>query len=219
MPITGAEDFLPKSKSMLDAYARINNRYKRLGDTIEKLSNAPEKLLHQASGDYLTAGIGYLANRGHNAFIMEIGTITWLMVNQQKVLPALTNDMAGAMEVLGVPHEVAKEQGKENNEPFVLASPTIAYILIPNAFILRQRNSPIEALATTAWFCSYVRDFAHGKIFTDMANIEPRQSAAQAEFLLEAKRLYPDFELSIPYSERLKRYPDGIASLHAYQMY
>lgn len=220
MPVKAAEDFLHKSQSVEDAYKRMDERYPMLGDSVQKLLTMEEQVVNKAAEDYVTAGIGYLANRGHNAYIRDLGTIAWRLINKKIVRTIMTNDMLGALLLLGVPYNVLIEQGVQNDEPYVLASSTGGgIILFPYEFLIKARTKPIEALATTVWICSYVRDIANKKIISDTANVEPRQSASQAEFLLEAKRRYPSLQLGQVYEARLKAYPEGIASLHAYQRY
>ena len=221
MTVEAANRYIPKSDQMTAAYDIVNQWYFTIGNTINEIKKTPFEKLGQVAGDYFTAGVAYLANRGHDSYIEEVGTTMWWMINQRRVLPVMTDNMLGAAIHLGVPPQIALAKYSINTEPQVLFGANrvgiqqieTAYVIIPPEFIHQAKSKPIEALAAMTWIGSQVRDMANGRLFIDPKNIGPRSLASEAHFLHEAVERHPDVKLPDFYREVMQKYPHGIQSL------
>src|SRR5438105_3818034 len=100
MSIPEANRVLPESTSMLDAFQIPSRDHFRVGRTLEQVRSAPIESLKLAAGDFFTSAVAYLANKGHDPLMQEVGTVAWRTINQKRVLTAYTTDMiGGAMEL------------------------------------------------------------------------------------------------------------------------
>jgi len=220
MPVPEAKRALPESTSMLDAFQIPSRDHFTVGKTIDAVRRAPFEKAARAAGDFFTSGVAYLANRGHDPFIQEVGTVTWWTVNQRRVLTAYTEDMKGAAMQLGVPPEIALTAYSKNDEPHVvftarksgLLIPEAAYVLLPPEFVVNAQTQPVETLATMAWIGSQVRDMANGRLLLDPKYLNHRANATEAHFLKQAVAEHPDVELSQNSQALLEAFPDGIFS-------
>ncbi len=227
MPIETAESFIPNGNDMIQAFSVVCARHVTIGKTLKEIMSHPFQEVGKVAGDYFTAGVAYLANRGHDSSIQEIGTTTWWAVNQRQVQTALVDDMPGTAMRLGVPPLVARTSYANDEEPHVIftakrsGAQTVesAFVLLPPHFIVMVQNKPIEAMATMSWICSQVKDQANGRLIIDRANIIPRAIATEAHFLREALNRYPNLQLATQYQKTLTRYPQGLDSLPAAMRY
>ncbi len=220
MPIEAANQYLPQSNRMVDAFDLVIKQHFTIGKTLEDIRKASMEKIAQAAADFFTAGVAYLANRGHDSYIQEVGTTTWWAVNQQRVLPALTDDMIAAAIHLGVPPQLASTYSS-NDGPYVLFLGNrhgielieAAYVLLPPQFVVKAQVKPVEALATMAWIGSQVRDMVNGRVLLDQQNINRRARATESHFLLRVIEENPDIELADMHKRTLKLFPKGINSL------
>jgi len=165
--------------------------------------------------------VAYLANRGHDDYIQEVGTVAWWAVYQSRVVTAMTDNMARAAVLLGVPPDLAVRRFPKNDEPQLIVLGRqkgkkiveVAFVLMPPEFIVRAKNNAIEGLATMAFLCSQFRDLMNGRSFIDQDNMNPRSWATESHFLQEALRQHPDIELGEVFHDVLERYPNGLADL------
>ncbi len=212
---------LPKSTRQEDVFDIVKAKHLTVGKTIEEVLKAPWEKVAQAAGDFFTASVAYLANRGHDDYMREVGTTSWWAVNQKRVLPVLADNMIGAAIRLGVPPEIALRRYIKNDEPHIIFLGKrqgvqiieTAYVLIPPEFIVKAQNSPIETLATMSWIGSQVRDMVNGRLTIDQNNINQRAAATEAHFLLNAHSRNPAIELSTNSKLLLESFPKGIYSL------
>lgn len=221
MTVEQAEKYLPSNNILLDAFSVPNNEHFLLGNTAEELRNDDWTKVAQATSDYFTTGVAYLANRGQDAYLQEIGTVTWWSVNQKQVLTALSdNPLAHAVQ-LGVPPDVARRQFSIKTEPHVLFTGEQkdkqliekAIILIPPELLIRFKNNAIEGMATMAYLGSQVRDFANSRLTIDQPFINPRAWATEAHFLHLATKEYPEVEIGDIFHHAMKKYPNGLNDL------
>lgn len=222
MPIPEAELYIPQGLDMTKAFDTVKSRHTRAATmTKDQVRQVDLTLLQGAVSDYFTAGVAYLANRGHDDLIKEVGTTSWRSVNKCLTITALTENMVGAAIALGAPLGYAIQMHSMPDEPHVLflgrKEGTIviesAYVLMPPEFISKANYQPIEALASMTWICSQVRDLENGRLIVDAANFRPRAEAVEAHFLLEAQRRNPDFAVPQSLSTLLVRYPQGAQSM------
>lgn len=221
MSVEAGNNFLPQKDNPSNAFDVINHRYPGLGYTLAEISLFSLVDLKPVAGDYFTAAVAYLANRGQDAYLQEVGTTVWWMVNQKRAATALTNDMFSAALQLGVPPRIARDNFTNNHEPHICyvlnksgpIESEMAIVLMPMDYIYLAKNKPIEALGTMAWIGSQVRDMANGRFVIDPEHVETRAEATEAHFLKEAIRRHPETVLSADSQIVLRRYPQGIASL------
>jgi len=222
MSVESANKYLPNSESALDAFNVVAQQHFGIGKTIENVQKAPLEKVARATGDFVSAGVAYLANRGYDAYLQEVGTVTWWAFNQRRVLLPVTNNMIDTAIKLGVPRELAVTAFATNDEPHlilpfqsegVIRLEPASYVLMPLEFVVKAQSNPIEALATIAWVGSKVRDLANGRLTIDIINIDPRADATKAHFLHEALRRHPATNLSDRYREACSLHPNGINSL------
>lgn len=220
MPVPEADHVLPQSKSMLDAFFVPTQAHFTIGQTIEEIREADFEKVAKVGADFFTAGVAYLANRGHDEYIQEVGTVAWWAVNQKRALTLFTDNMRVAAIRLGIPPPVAHTEFSRNDEPKVICGVgrqgvnilEIAYVLMPFEFVAKAQTNPIDALATMAWICSHVRDIANGRITVDPQYMTPRAGATEAHFLREAVRRHPKVPLSEDSQTKLSLYPEAIYS-------
>lgn len=221
--IESAEYYLPQSKRPQDAFQDVARRHSFLGSTIESLHQAEFEVVGEAVSDFFTAGVAYLANRGEDQYLQEVGATTWWAVNQHRVFPLLASDMIQGAIQLGVPPELARRQFKRNDEFHVIFGATKsgvqiieqAYLLLPPEFMLQAMDAPIEALAKMAWLGSQVRDLTNGRLMIDQPNMEARAVASEAHFLHQVLGKHPELEVAPLYRDIMALYPNGIRSLPA----
>lgn len=217
MSVQEALRYQPKGDNMLAAFSWANDSHLTIGNTREQILRVPDQKIAQAASDYFTTGVAYLANHGHDAYMKELGTVTWWTVNQKRALTLFTDNMRGATMALGINPNVVHDE----TEPHVFYGASnkgksveeIAYVLLPPEFILKAKKTPIEGLATMAWIGSQIRDMANGRITKDPQYISPRAIASEAHLLHEAVERHPDIMLDPYYSKIMTVYPEGIASL------
>ena len=106
MSIEAAESYLPKTRNIKDAFQIVKSHHPHIGTTrqaiLKNWGKSPERIA-KAAGDFFTTGVAYLANRGPDNIIKELGTTTWWEVNHQDAIPTLTDNIAGAAHILGIP--------------------------------------------------------------------------------------------------------------------
>lgn len=227
MPVKEGERFLPSSNRMIDAFQAVERQRPRIGKTIGEVLNAPPEIISKDGSDYFSAGVAYFANRGHDAYMQEIGTVMWRILNQQDAHIAFTDNMVGTAIDLGAPTDFAQRRLAGRSEPYVLILEQstqnqideTAYALVPFDFLVKAKTKPVEALAMIAGIGSCLRDFANGRLEIDPENTEIRQSATQVHFLHEAIRQNPGIELKVQFKQKMALYPKGINSLESSQRY
>ncbi|OGY19283.1 MAG: hypothetical protein A3A65_04135 [Candidatus Chisholmbacteria bacterium RIFCSPLOWO2_01_FULL_49_14] len=221
MSVKEADKYLPESRGITDAFEAVKMKHFTIKDSAEEIRQIPIERLRLAASDYFTAGVAFLANRGHDEYMQEVGTTTWWAVNQKLVVVAMTEDMREAAILLGVPPRVARTFYSKDDEPHVIFASSresgtqreVAFILMPPEFIVKAQSRPIEALATMAWLCSQVRDMANGRLYIDREHFTERAEATEAHFLFEAIEHHPETQLAPEYRNSMELYPQGINSL------
>lgn len=229
-PVESANDFLPKDTSILNAFEKV--ALKHVGiiggvKTIEDIKSIPIESLSSAAGDFFTAGVAYLANRGHDAYIQDVGITAWWAVNQKRAITAMVDNMFTAAVALGVPAPIAARGFIPNDEPHLVMFGKQegkvmiegAYVLMPPEFIVRARNNAIEGLATMAYICSELRDLMNGRLKIDEQLMNPRAWATESHFLQKAIEKHPSIQLSDVFLEVIRRYPNGLDDLPAKARY
>lgn len=229
-PVESANEFLPSEQSMLSAFDVVALKHSPLTGnvkTVEDIKLISLESLQEVAGDFFAAGVAYLANRGHDDYLQEVGTVAWWAVNQARVVIAMTDNMAGATIRFGVPPAIAIRSCPNNNEPQIVMLGKqegkniveVAFCLMPPEFIVRVKNNTIEGLATMAYLCSQFRDLMNGRLTIDQHNMNPRAWATESHFLQEALRLHPNIELDEVFHDVLERYPNGLDDLPASAKY
>lgn len=229
-PVPEANSYLPKDHLMLRAFDVVALKHALLIGVVHtsaEIRAIPFENLQGAASDFFTAGVAFLANRGHDAYLQEVGTVAWWAVNQHRAITVMTNNMVGAAIAFGVPAEIAFNSFHTNDEPQLImfghASGKVilesAYVLIPPEFIIRAKDCPIDGLATMAYICSQLRDLMNGRLAIDKDMMNPRAWATEAHFLLEAMEKHPGVELREVFHEVIRRYPDGFNDLPATAKY
>lgn len=223
MTVEAANEYLSPNESMLNAFEMPTKWHFTVGKTINEVKESDWMKVAAATEAFFTTGVGYLANRGEDQYLQELGTVTWWMVNQKRVLTALTDNMAGAAVQLGVPPAIAAVNFPINDEPQIIMMRAqdgkelteSAYVLTPPEFIVRAQNNAIEGLATMAYICSQIRDLANGRLPIDQDQMNPRAWATESHFLRLALKKHPEVEVSEVFKEVLERYPNGLEDLPA----
>lgn len=221
MPVEDGNFHLPQGESMMDAFVVPTQKHFTVGRTIEEVYQSPWGEVALATEDFFTAGVAYLANRGHDAYMQEVGTTTWWAVNQKQAIAALARSPLEAAIQLGASADDVRKVGHQPGEPYVLFAENrqgivtveFAFTLMPPEFIVKAQNRQVEALATMAWISSQVRDLANGRIRIDPEHVLARAHATEAHFLLHAREKHPDIELASEYIWTLDKYPEGLYSL------
>lgn len=206
MPIEAAEIFIPKGDDMREAFAVASRKHKLKDEPIENLLKKPWNRLALALGDYFTAGVAYLANRGHDEHIRKIGTDTWSAIQKRQIIPSLVKDMRIAAMQLGVAADIANTTYSRNDEPHIVFTDEHQdyriFILMPPHFLIQAHQQPIEALGNITYLSSYIQYFKQERGAEDLGQIHLRALLTNAHLLLEAKRRYPELKFS-PKSEQL----------------
>lgn len=221
MTIKEGDSYIPQGSDATHAFDIINQRHFRIGSSLREIESADYQKLAEATSDYFTAGVAYLANRGYDEFLQELGTTTWRMVNQRRVLTAFTNDIKGALIQLGAPPQEVFSRVHQTTEPYVFfmsmqegkQAVESAFTLIPPYFVYKAKSKPIEALATMTWVGSQIRDLANNRLIIDQQYMIPRAEASEAHFLHEVTKRHPEMELDTVYHQIMDKYPDGLNSL------
>lgn len=227
MPVPEGYRYLPQSNSMLDAFVIPAQNHFAIGKTVEDVRNADLEKVAGAVQDFFTSGVAFLANRGHDEHMKEIGSVTWWAVGQSKAYPLVTDNMRSAAIHLGVPSYMLPEESTGNDESQVLYRAKghgdnmrqTAFVLMPPEFAVKAQTNPIEALAITAWISSQLRDAANYRFHLDIDWVMPRADATKAHFLREAVRRHPEVLLSKNSLGLLRLYPEGIYSLPQKALY
>lgn len=222
MPIPEAELYVPQGGDFKKAFDTVKNRHPKAAalDAAET-RNVDIATLQGAASDYFTAGVAFLANRGHDDLVQEIGTTSWRSVNKKSTLTVLSNNIIGAAMALGVPLGDALRIRSKESEPHILFMGRksgiqvveSAYVIIPPEFISTANTEPIEALASMAWVCSQVRDLENGRLTIDAPNFQSRAEAMEAHLLIEASRRHSDFTVPDKLKGLLRAYPQGAMSM------
>ena len=223
MTIKEGDNYIPQGSDATHAFDVVNQRHFRIGTTENEISNADYDKLADAASDYFTAGVAFLANRGYDEFLQDVGTTTWKMVNQRRVVAAFTKDIPGALIQLGVPVESVLSNTRQTTEPYVLFMNLSegkqivesAFTLLPPYFVYRAKSRPVETLATMTWIGSQIRDLANGRLMVDQPHMTARAEASEAHFLHEVMKRHPETDLDVVYHRIMEKYPDGLNSLPA----
>lgn len=222
MPVPEAEFYIPEGNDFTKAFDTVKRRHPQAAAVnAAEARRADLTSLQRAAGDYFTAGVAFLANRGHDDLIQEIGTTSWRSVNKQSTLPILSNNILGTAMSVGVPLGSALRIRSKESEPHVLFIGRkegiqiieSAYVIIPPEFISTANNEPIQALASMTWVCSQVRDLENGRLTIDAPNFQSRAEAMEAHFLVEATKRHPDFSIPGNLKDLVREYPQGALSL------
>ncbi len=222
MPIPEAELYIPQGGDLRKAFDVVKGRHpKAAALDAAGTRNVDIATLQGAASDYFTAGVAFLANRGHDDLMREIGTTSWRSVNKKSTLTVLTDNVIGAAMALGVPLRDALRIRSKESEPHVLFMGRksgiqvveSAYVIIPPEFISTVNSEPIEALASMSWVCSQVKDLESGRLTVDAPNFQARAEAVEAHFLIEASRRHPDYAVPDKFKGLLREYPQGALSM------
>lgn len=221
MPVEEANQHIPKGDRMTHAFDVIKTQHPFTTRLHTDIRDYPLERVGHAIGGFFTAGVAFLANRGHDNVIREAATITWHATGSEQALVLVTDNIIAASIALGIPPDFAFNNASGNNEPHVVfiaersgkLSAEIGYILMPPEFMVRVVKKPVRALASIAWICSQVRDLVNGRLIIDQPYINERALAYEAHFLLEAIRRYPNLTLTADDQIALSRYPQGVLSL------
>lgn len=221
MTIPEANIYLSKEDySIPAAYDTVKLKYSSVILPVDEMFRLhPESRIAKAAGDYFSAGVAYLANRGADHMLQSIGTDAWTAVNKKKAQIALTTNMLAASIELGLPPSIAVKASPKNDEPYILfitkkegrAIMQEGYVLIPPELLLKANSNPVEALATMVFLCSQLRDLLHGRL--DMEQQYTRAVAAESHFLIDAVKKYPNIPVSEVYLQMMDDFPEGINSL------
>ena len=224
---------LPQGDSILDAFSIPLRSHPNIGSTVEAIRNAgvvrTDDLEKAASAvqDCFTAGLAHLAFREQDPYIQQIGTIAWEAIDQSQAFPVFTHNMRETAIYLGVHPSMIPEGSNGNKEAQVLYIGKrrgtekfgFQYVLMPPEYAVQAQKNPIEALATTAWVCSQLRDAANDRYRLDTDWVIPRAYATKAHFLYEARRRHPEAQLSKESRFLIFKYPLGINSLPQNALY
>lgn len=216
MSIEDGNSYLTETREMTGAYSAMDSRYFLLGDSLEAIKSHPIERLQGPASDYLSTGIAFLANRVNDPLIEEVGTTAYKAMNRQLARIGFTNSIAGAFMQLNFPREQVLEAIKVPNEPYFVVmgneKQKFGLVFISPDFIYKARTHPIEALASTAWIASQIRDLANGRIPGDL-RVNDRSEAIEAQFLHLAFKENPDAAIGPLYKEKMEKYPHGLESL------
>lgn len=216
MPMPDFEHFFYVDQDMLGTYAGPLQQHPYVGRTIEEVRAEPVIETAPAVMDFFRAGVLHLAVHGSHDHLQEVGTIAHQVIGKSVHLTVTDNVQQSAQD-LGWPSNLTNRM--LDTEPNIVFnsertnSPILAHILLPPNFIVTAQNSPIEALASTAWLGSFARDVANGRMSIDPQYMTIRAQATEAQFLLGVKEKYPDLSLSRAALSTLRLHPQGIESL------
>lgn len=217
-----ASKLLPESDSVLDAFKQVMQQHPRMDSSLPDLMRLPRDSIAPVVTNFFFAGLAFLANKGYDDYIQEVGTVAWWWTHEALVTPLITPDMVEASARMGasdqtIANAIATKPfgphvflGVKRDGPIISEN---AYIITPVSFISRAQTQPIEALATLAQAGSEIRDFANGIAIIDPDNIDIRADATGTHFLKGVIEKHPDVGLSPYFWNLLTNYPDGIYSL------
>ena len=126
MNIEMAGGFLPRDQGMDRAYEQVNRDYFGLGDGDSEILELPDEELARAVGDYFSAGVAYLAIRGHDEFTRSLGLSAWEAIERGLVLPLFTSDVAVAAVYMGAPAELVAALQTRRDEMHVLFKASVS---------------------------------------------------------------------------------------------
>lgn len=198
MSIIEAESLIPRGDNMSEAFDVVRSWYPKL-----LLSNFDRPRL-VAAASYFLAGVGFLANRGHDGFIQEIGTSAWQSIRHQRTgVVIVDNDTGSVLRLFFRYTQVGIESYEDSR------------ILIPLGFVSRADSHPIDTLLGVAAICSQVRYHESGLSIAKQPDNLSIGTVAKAHLLNEVLRRHPEFRLTLTEENRnaLDCYPQGIYSL------
>ena len=223
MSIREAEQYLPARQGLADVYGQANLWHLSVGRTVEEIVGLPEDRVAKLGRDYLAAGVGYLANRGHDEYMQQVGTDAWNAIDTP--LPVVfAVDIRSAAIRFGVPPEYVVYFPEDAPVFTVGRMPTATaeasgMIFIPPGFIIVAKEEPVLALASTAYISAQLRDYSKGRDRIDPHFLSDRADATEAHFLTHALVEYPDLPLTDFHHHILAQFPKGIASLPPEALY
>jgi len=221
MSIEEREYFLTESDKMIKAFKMADDECFLLSRDPGVIRKMSIDSLRDPARLYLTCGISYLANRGHDGHIREVGQSLWRSSKEARMIGVLTDDKQESALEFGMSRNVADSVSRDNEEANVILrtrnennqSYDYALVLFPRNFIIQARTRPIETLARISLIGSCIRDMENGRIRIDPENIDTRANATKAHFLHEAVKKYPEVQLPVSFRELMSDYPRGIDSL------
>jgi len=201
--------YFVKDPSMLKAFDFALGIFdSTIGDveTFDQLKEKPLKEIKRAVASALTSGIAYLANRGADEYLQEVGTVTWQAIKSGFVRGIVTDNSSTSLEGSMNPR-VSFNQADSSD------------LITPIDFLLYAKKNPIGALSAVAFACSTIRDFMNGRGLIDKDMFLERATATKTHFLIDAMQKHPGVVLSETTQKMVTQYPHGIYSLPAIARY
>ena len=198
---------LPQEEGLLYAFAQVNARHS-FGETAEEISALPIGELSQLVGEYIGAGVGYLAKGTADPYLQQLAVKTLKAAADGRAVFFYAGDPKLVAQVrFGASAESVAEL--PDGEPLILFVPEGAGVLVPPEFMLTAKRNPIEALATVVNICSRIGDFVDGQSPRD-ALMRIKAIATEGHFLYQALRQYPNTQLRPSFKEVLDVFSQGL---------
>lgn len=225
MAIPDVENYIPQNDDMLSAFDVVKDlNRKHAGLTTADIRSADIMALMPTLAFYFKAGMGFLANRGHDKVIRDIGEYSWRSVSAKRTSILVTDNIPVVAAASGATPEQINgmidpyDPGKISFLPMIFRRISGVtgggFVFVPPEFAGKANYEPIEALANLVSVCSQIKDAECGRINSDYRFIPVRAYAAEAHFMLEAQRRYPNHELTPYHRSLMEEYPRGYDGLH-----
>lgn len=231
MTIKEAEDLLQGSEDMLDIFENTLKQHPGTPRTVRGIHDGKFDQIKETTQNLFLTGVAFLSQQVSNNHLRDIGTVTWWMLESQRINPVTVEDIVSTG--LTAKDSTFASPRLRINEPFFYLNarrpghhidddkhiPSFsvfeedARLLIPIEFTLRAIRQPIAALSRIAGICSEVMDFANNIHILRQESMTDRSLASEAHFLIEARKQFPNSPLTKSRSEVLSKYPRGIDSL------
>lgn len=222
MPVEFGDSYLLGDRSPQNAFGFALGMNKAIFSKINNLEDTRKISIDDSSevlGIALTSGMAYLANRGPDQLIQEIGEISWCAINSGLVRTTTSDNMPETAVKFKYKQPVVDKLKNSTAVEFIHQS-KIAHLLTHPDFLLTIKNGPIDALGNLVQVFSTIRDFVNYRDKIDgTALVNHRAKAIRSHFLQTVAKKN-NYDIVDPSSQEIiRQYPLGLNSLPANALY
>lgn len=220
MSINSIENRLSRSKDYSYAYIPTFKEYPVAFKKIKETADYPSEYMLDLMVDLFTAGVNFLAKRGHNEYIRNIGEAALDEIKNDLHI-AVTDDMVETAIDLGFhTGDAYLKFGQSEGSRFCVVSRKKEYIrtesacvLLSPEFIARAKLFSGSTIARTAGICAQIASYSKGDDLFDPEHTSIIANAAEAQVLHVLNTRHRRMKFSAYHKRLLELFPSGAQNL------